>query len=165
MEVIMTQEHSRSIKYIGIDPGKSGGIAVICDNCIEVKKCPETVHDMALLFALTLQETPPSRTLVMIEKVWARPHDGRASVFTFAGNYGQWQGIVASHEIKPHYVTPQVWMKAMGCPPKLKKQVRKNHLKAMAKEMYPKLSKKMTLATADAMLIADYAKNIFDNTK
>ena len=161
----MTQDQSRSIKYIGIDPGKSGGIAVISGDCIEVKKCPETVHDMALLFALTMQETPPSCTLVMIEKVWARPHDGRASVFTFAGNYGQWQGIVASHEIKPHYVTPQVWMKAMGCPPKLKKQVRKNYLKSLAKEMYPNLSKKMTLATADAMLIADYAKNIFDNTK
>ena len=89
----MTQDQSRSIKYIGIDPGKSGGIAVISGDCIEVKKCPETVHDMALLFALTMQETPPSCTLVMIEKVWARPHDGRASVFTFAGNYGQWQGI------------------------------------------------------------------------
>ena len=164
-EVAMTIDKSRSIKYIGIDPGKSGGIAVICDKYIEVKKCPETVHDMALLFSLTLQETPPSQTLVMIEKVWARPHDGRASVFTFAGNYGQWQGIVASHEIKPHYVTPQVWMKAIGCPKNLKKQDRKNHLKALAKKKYPKLAKKMTLATADAMLIADYAKNIFDNTK
>ena len=65
----------------------------------------------------------------------------------------------------PHYVTPQVWMKAIGCPKSLKKQDRKNYLKALAKDKYPKLAKRMTLATADAMLIADYAKNIFDNTK
>ena len=161
----MTPEKSHSIKYIGIDPGKSGGIAVIDDNNIEVKKCPDSVQDMAFLFALILQETPPLHVLVMIEKVWARPHDGRASVFTFAGNYGQWQGIIASHDIIPHYVTPQVWMRAVGCPKKLKKQVRKNYLKALAKEKFPDLSKKLTLATSDAMLIADYAKNIFDNTK
>ncbi len=161
----MIQENSHSIKYIGIDPGKSGGIAVISNEGIEVKKCPESVQDMAFLFALILQETPPSHVLVMIEKVWARPHDGRTSVFTFAGNYGQWQGIVACHEIKPHYVAPQVWMKAIGCPPKLSKKDRKNYLKALAKEKFPDLSKKMTLATADAMLIADYSKNIFDKTK
>ena len=161
----MTPEKSHSIKYIGIDPGKSGGIAVITDDNVEVKKCPDSVQDMAFLFALILQETPPLHVLVMIEKVWARPHDGRASVFTFAGNYGQWQGIIASHDITPHYVTPQVWMRAVGCPKKLKKQVRKNYLKALAKEKFPDLSKKLTLATSDAMLIADYAKNIFDKSK
>ena len=161
----MTPEKSHSIKYIGIDPGKSGGIAVITDDNVEVKKCPDSVQDMAFLFALILQETPPLHVLVMIEKVLARPHDGRTSVFTFAGNYGQWQGIIASHDIIPHYVTPQVWMRAVGCPKKLKKQVRKNYLKALAKEKFPDLSKKLTLATSDAMLIADYAKNIFDNTK
>ena len=152
-------------KYIGIDPGKSGGIAMITKDTIEVKKCPETVRDMAFVFALMLHDTPPLHVLVMIEKVWARPHDGRSSVFTFAGNYGQWQGIVASHDINLHYVTPQVWMKALGCPPKLKKQDRKNYLKELAKKKYPKLSKKMTLATSDAMLITDYAKNIFDKPK
>jgi len=161
----MTKDSSHLTKYIGIDPGKSGGIAVISEDTIEVKKCPETVQDMAFLFALIMQETPPLHVLVMIEKVWARPHDGRSSVFTFAGNYGQWQGIVASHDITPHYVTPQVWMKAMGCPAKLKKQVRKNYLKELAKEKFPDLKRKLTLATSDAMLIADYSKNIFDKTK
>ena len=165
MEEKMTKENCHSTKYIGIDPGKSGGIAVISNEGIEVKKCPDSVQDMAILFALILQETPPLHVLVMIEKVWARPHDGRASVFTFAGNYGQWQGIVASHEITPHYVTPQVWMRAVGCPKKLSKKDRKNYLKALAKEKYPEKSRRLTLATSDAMLIADYAKNIFDNTK
>ena len=42
---------------------------------------------------------------------------------------------------------------------------RKNNLKALAKEKSPDIKRRMTLATSDAMLIADYAKNIFDNTK
>ena len=56
-------------------------------------------------------------------------------------------------------------MKAIGCPPKLKKQERKNYLKDLAKKKYPQLGKKIILATADAMLIADYAKNYFDNAE
>ena len=153
------------IKYIGIDPGKGGGIAVIAKDGVEVKKFPESIHDMSLMFALMVGNTPADQVLVMLEKVWARPHDGRSSVFTFAQNYGRWECIIATHEITPHYVTPQVWMKAIGCPPKLKKQVRKNYLKQLSKEKYPEIAKKLTLKTADAMLIADYAKNIFDVSK
>ena len=162
----MTQVKSHS-KYIGIDPGKGGGIVMIDDdsNTIEVKKCPDSVYNMALMFALMIGDTPPSHIIVMIEKVWARPHDGRSSIFTFAENYGQWEGIVNAHEIKPHYVTPQMWMKAMDCPKKLSKKDRKNYLKELAKKKYPKESKKIILATADAVLIADYVKNIFDKAK
>ena len=57
-------------------------------------------------------------------------------------------------------MTPQVWIKAIGCPPKLSKKDRKNFLKELAKKKYPKVAKKIILATADAVLIADYAKNI-----
>ena len=162
----MTQVKSHS-KYIGIDPGKSGGIVMIDDktNKIEVKKCPDSVHDMALMFALMIGDTPSSRIIVIIEKVWARPHDGRSSIFKFAQNYGQWEGIVNAHEIKPYHVTPQMWMRAMDCPKKLSKKDRKNYLKELAKKKYPDVSKQIILATADAVLLADYAKNILDKTE
>ena len=164
MENRMTQAKSH-FKYVGIDPGKGGGIAMIYKDIVEVKKCPASVYDMALMFELIIHDSPPNDVIVMIEKVWARPHDGRSSVFTFAQNYGHWEGIIASHEIQSHHVTPQVWMKALGCPPRLKKQERKNYLKELAKKKYPELGKKIILATADAMLIADYAKNNFDKSK
>ena len=156
-------------KYIGIDPGKSGGIAMIYKDIVKVCKCPASVHDMALMFELIIHGSPPNDVFVMIEKVWARPHDGRTSIFTFAQNYGNWEGIIASHEITSHYTTPQVWMKAIGCPPRLSKKDRKNYLKELAKKKYPEISKQIILATADAMLIADYAKTLVeskvDNTK
>ena len=159
----MKKNNLPSTKFIGIDPGKSGGICVIWEEndkqLIEAKKCPSTVHDMSLMFALIVQETPPYIIRVMIEKVWARPHDGRASVFKFAENYGQWEGIVASPDIELNYVTPQVWMNAVECPKKLSKTDRKNFLKSLARYKYPKLEKKIILSTADALLIADYTKD------
>jgi hypothetical protein len=158
----MKQNKLSSIKFIGIDPGKGGGVCVIHDDFVEAKKCPSSVHDMSLMFALIIQETPPYLIRVMIEKVWARPHDGRSSVFTFAENYGQWEGIVASHEIELNYVTPQAWMKSYDVPKKLSKTDRKNYIKGLAKKMYPELGKKIILATADAIIIADYGKKTFD---
>ena len=154
-----TQEHSHSIKYVGIDAGKGGGIALVSKEVNEVYKCPDTVGKMSRLFARIINDTPPYHLVVMIEKVWARPHDGRSSVFKFAENYGQWEGIVASHGIELNYVTPQVWMRAVECPKKLSKKDRKNFLKSLARYKYPKLEKKIILSTADALLIADYTKD------
>ena len=163
MENNMTQAKYRSIKYVGIDPGKGGGIAMIHKGVAKVCKCPASPYDMALMFELLIHGTPPNDVFVMIEKVWARPHDGRASVFTFAQNYGQWEGIISAHEITTHYTTPQQWMKAIGCPPKLSKKDRKNFLKDLAKKKHPEISKQIILATADAMLIADYAKELAES--
>ena len=159
----MKHNQSHSLKVIAIDPGKSGGLCVVQDDFIEAKKCPSTVHDMSLLFALAINETPPEFIRVVLEKVWARPHDGRSSIFTFAGNYGQWEGIIASHEMDIGYVTPQAWMKACGIPKKMTKKDRKNYIKDLAKKLYPKLGKKVTLATADAIVLADYGKKKYDN--
>ena len=95
-------------KCIGIDPGKSGGVAVITDETVEVHKCPYTVEDMATLIGICLNDVAAYRTRVFMEKVWAFPTDGRVGSFTFGCNYGQWQGILASYELKPTSVTPKI---------------------------------------------------------
>ena len=147
-----TKSHS---KYIGIDPGKSGGIVCIEGKEILAKKCPDNAIDMAMTFAIMLGDTPPQNVIVMMEKVWAMPMDGRVSIFTFGTNYGQWEGILATHEIKPEYVIPSKWMRHFECPKKLKKTDRKRWLKDKAKELYPEIPR-VTLNTADAILIAHY---------
>ena len=96
-------------KCIGIDPGKGGGIAVLTNKTVKVYPCPRTVEDMATLISMCLNKVSASRTKVIIEKVWAFPTDGRMGSFSFGNNYGQWQGILASHELDPVYVTPKVW--------------------------------------------------------
>ena len=142
-------------KCIGIDPGKSGGIAVITNKTVVLHNCPRTVKDMALLIALCLNDVSAYRTRVFMERVWAFPTDGRAGSFTFGENYGQWQGILASHEIIPTLVTPKEWQSHFEIQKGLKKDVRKKILKQMAKDKCPNI-KKVTLKTADALLIAIY---------
>ena len=142
-------------KCIGIDPGKGGGLAVITDETVQVYNCPRTVEDMALLLGMCLNDVAAYRTRVFLEKVWAFPTDGRAGSFTFGENFGQWQGILASHELKPTLITPKEWQSHFEIKKGLKKDVRKKVLKEIARDKCPNI-KRITLKTADALLIAIY---------
>ena len=142
-------------KAIGIDPGKSGGIAIITDETIQIHNCPRTVEGMATLIGMCLSDVSANRVKVVVERVWAFPTDGRAGSFTFGENYGQWQGILASHELKPKLITPKEWQSHFEIQKGLKKDIRKKILKQMAIDRCPN-TKKITLKTADALLIAVY---------
>ena len=149
-------------KIIGIDPGKNGGLVVIEEDEIRAHKCPETPDEMATLFGVALNGDAPIDTYFVIEKVWARPGNASRAAFTYGVNFGLWLGIAASYEVDVNYVLPQKWMAHVGCSKGMKVTQRKNWLKDKAKELYPSL-KKVTLATADAILIAKYGKDITRN--
>ena len=160
----MTPYHSNK-RYIGIDPGKSGGIMVINESGeATAYKCPEKVFDMAILFRLIMSHTAPDNICLLMERVWARPGNAVRAAFTYGVNYGQWLGIAASHEVKMYTTLPNTWIKWVGCQKGLPVKERKHWLRDKAKELYPDL-KKVTLATADAILITHYAKEEHFNEK
>jgi len=154
--------HSNSRIYIGIDPGKSGGLCVIEDKFIKAYPCPDNTQDMALLFAMAISVNETKTVIPYIEKVWARPHDAKGSIWKFAENYGMWFGIAGAYELDLITVSPQRWMKYFEVP-KLDKPRRKRFLRDKARSMYPEL-KKVTLKNADAILIATYGRETDNNS-
>jgi len=153
---------SVTYRYIGIDPGKSGGITMIKNDTVETYKCPDRTIDMALLFYSMLGDEPNNVKLLM-EKVWARPNNAVRSAFTYGVNYGQWLGIAAAAEIHMYTVLPAEWMTSVGCKKGMDYAVRKKWLKEKAQKLYPNC--KITLYTADSILIAHYAKETYFNEK
>jgi hypothetical protein len=146
-------------KYIGIDPGVSGGMTVIDEEgVIRAFKCPDKVIDMSMLFDVAVGNTSADHVKFLMERVWARPNNASSRAFAFGVNYGQWLGISASADVHIHTQLPQHWIAWFGCPKGMESRDRKNWLKDKAKELYPEL-KKVTLATADSVLIAHYAKH------
>ena len=145
---------------IGIDPGVNGGVAIIDDKwkdkAIEAVKCPDTIKDMADYLNVHCYDN--IKTLCIIEKVHSFPGQGVRSVFTFGKNYGQWLGILASHDIPYKEVPPQTWMKHYGAMPRDRGQ-RKRHLKHLAQSLYPSI--KVTLYNSDAILLANYPKMVY----
>ena len=150
-------------KYIGIDPGISGGLAVIDEEGnIKAYKCPRSSEEMAVLFQMIINGTPPGNIKLLMERVWARPTNAVRAAFSYGVNYGQWLGVAATHEVQMNTALPVEWIKWVGCPKALKKNIRKRWLKEKAGELYPDINK-LTLATSDAILITHYAKEEYFN--
>ena len=144
--------------FLGIDPGKSGGISIIYSKTeYNAYKCPKDTHQMAsLIREISNNCAIESYSLeCFIENVHAFPTDARSRAFAFGKNFGMWLGILASNSVKPILVTPSKWQKHFGPLPKIKKD-RINKIKEIAKSIFPDI--RMTLYVADAMLIALYGK-------
>ena len=120
---------SSHFKYIGIDPGKSGGITMMHGKDVKTYKCPQRTEDMSMLFTLLVGDTSSYDIKVLMERVWARPNNAVRSAFAYGVNYGQWMGIVACHEIPLQTCLPMEWIKYFGCSKDLEYQERKDGLK------------------------------------
>ena len=146
--------------YIGIDPGASGGYCIL-SNSDPVrmqgynKETPRGITIEIKGFATT-------HCFAILERVSAMPGQGVSSTFKFGQNFGWWQGVLDSIQIPYKLVTPYSWQKGLGIKKKQKNESQtdfKRRLKHEAEKLYPNL--KITNATADAMLIAHYAKSNF----
>ena len=153
----------KDIHIIGIDPGKSGGIARIRysldkrrhlfkEPIYDAYKCPKTIMDMVVI--LKMFNHLPSKPKCFLESVHAFPTDGRSSAFKFGMNFGIWQGILSALDIETILVTPQRWQKPYGLP-KIKKE-RKHKLKEIAIQ---RSGLKVTLNTADAICLVIHGEN------
>jgi len=132
---------------IGIDPGASGGIALL-GSTATAWKMPETERDLWELF----QSLPLENVFAYIELVHSMPRQGVASSFKFGKNYGLLRGMLIASCLPFDEVTPQRWQKLMGC----LSRGDKNTTKAKAQQLFPSL--KVTHAIADALLIAEYGR-------
>lgn len=136
---------------IGLDPGVSGGIAVLRDDgqVVEVYRMPATERDLLD----RLSPWPRAyRTYGILERVSASPQMGVVSAFTFGRHYGALLMALTAAGIRFDQVTPQTWQKALGCLSKGDKNITKRR----AQQLFP--DQKITHAIADALLLAEFGR-------
>ena len=139
---------------IGLDPGASGGMAVLGDCEVTTLKfdtmTPREIYDE--LWDLSLLGLPVKAYL---EKVHGMP--GCRGQFEFGVKYGWLQMALIAARIPFELVPPQTWQRGVGMAGlKGEKADRKRQLKARAQELFPSI--KVTLSDADALLIAEYGR-------
>lgn len=141
---------------IGIDPGLSGGIAVLSGmHVLQLHKMPvikngtKKVIDTHAL--VELLQGYDHAGLTVIEKVHAMPKQGVSSTFTFGFGCGILEGVLAGLSMPMAYVTPQAWQKSMfnGIDAALGKK----RSTAFARKRWPSV-KKWNDGMADAACIA-----------
>lgn len=149
---------SRQEIYLGIDPGASGGMAEIGVDGSAASPMPKTERD---IWNWIKQQADRDDTFAVIEKVggYVGIKQPGSAMFKFGQSYGGLRMALIAASIPFDEVTPQVWQKSLGI---VKRQsgesqtVWKNRLKAKAQQLFPHM--KVTLATADALLIAEFCR-------
>ena len=97
------------MKIIGIDPGLSGGIAVLENNKVlnifdmpvmsEGKKNKRQLNSAQLVNLIKENITPNEDTAVIVEQVNAMPGQGVTSMFNFGQTFGAIKGVCAALEL------------------------------------------------------------------
>ena len=146
--------------FIGIDPGKNGGIAYIDTERNEVFTIPYSDTDLkALLKGESEGWIPAPPVICCLEKVGAMPGQGVTSMFNFGVSYGYIKGVLEANRIPYQEIPPQRWKKEFGL----------NSDKAASVDVCRKLFPDVNLLATDrcrkphdgmaeALLLAEYAR-------
>ena len=158
--------------FIGIDPGLNGGLATVgstlsvCDVPTLTRKKAKgikreyNISDMREI--LKNYKRTGICLICYLEAVHAMPGQGVTGMFSMGQGFGIWQGLLAGLEIPFEFVTPQRWKKAMLDGTGKDKEA--SRLKAL--QMFPTLADKLKLkkdeGKAEALLIAEYGRRLYN---
>lgn len=139
--------------YIGIDPGKSGGIALIGE--VEVEVYPYSDEKLIEIAGRCSGE----KCMCCVESVHALPKQGVSSTFSFGKSAGFIEGVLRSFGIAYQLIPPQRWKKEFGLNSDKQKSIE------VCKKLFPQVnllaterSRKPHDGMAEALLIAEYCR-------
>lgn len=143
---------------VAIDPGVNGGFA-ISNIAIAAYPMPKAMTDILTLLRDISEACDNNLVVVMEEppKFIAGMQTAQSAMATLHENVGYLKGVIDTLGIPLKLVKPKVWQQAIEAGDKKSYGNKwKAHLKDMALRRFPYLGKKVTLKTADALLILAY---------
>lgn len=150
------------MRYIGIDPGLGGAVAVLDERHLALFDAPVamvgTKREYVVVRMVELLRPYVLNSVAALEKVHTMPQQGVASSGKLMRGLGLWEGILAALGIPYDLVPPQRWkgvmMDGMG------KEKEAARLRAM--QLFPLDSDLLALkkhhGRAEALLIAEYRR-------
>lgn len=161
-----------AIHYIiGIDPGLTGGLAIISAATGELLHAVPmpTKHGKVDAQGIAHEIRQTSQAVAFVEAVSSRPR--QAGQFQFGVNTGICHGVLGALSIPMHLVAPQSWKAAFGIKrgdEKTKAQT-KTEARELAAKLFPSHAKSFKRVkddgVAESSLIALYGLNLHLSTK
>lgn len=149
--------------YIGIDPGKKGGVAVIFRNEVSVYPWDDTEFVKKMDEMRGRANLGAEPIVAAVEKVGAMPGQGVTSMFSFGQSYGFILGVLTVLGIPYQLVPPRKWKAEYGL-----LNTQKQASVDVAKRLFPNVNllptdrcRKESDGMSDALLMAEYARRHF----
>ena len=136
------------MRIIGIDPGLSGGIAILDNSKVielfdmpvmpDGKKNKRQLNSALLVKLIKDNIKNLEDTVMVVEQVNAMPGQGVTSMFNFGQTFGAIKGICAALGLPIFFVRPAKWKKHFELI-----NSSKDSSRTKAIEMYPSISEKL----------------------
>lgn len=151
--------------YIGIDPGLSGGIAIIRDQAVTTTPMPLAGGELDIAeLANWLRRWDVAQGIAVVEKAQSMPKQGIASAFNYGTGYGQVLGLLTALRIRTELVRPTEWKKVILAGTAKDKDA----AIAYVRRAFPGVSllasmksTKMHDGMADALCLAEYGRRAY----
>lgn len=152
-------------RFIGIDPGAHGALAIIEDGRVFIIDLTNNIEDY--WYMMTYFTEPDIPTVCYVEDVHGRPGQSCVANTTFMKLAGYAELLGFSIADSFNKVSPQTWKKFYGLTGKKgeTKTQKKHRSIELAKEMYPSVAGELTASKdgrAEALLIADYGRCMYE---
>lgn len=124
-------------RILGIDPGKSGGLALIDTEALTIAVTDMPVEaatkgrKLASTTGLSDAFAACAADYLFLEEVGVRPDEGAVGAFSFGRGFGRLEGIGAGFGLSVWLVRPQVWKAATHTP------ADKSQAVTRAKQLFP----------------------------
>ncbi len=160
---IRMNEPSTDKTLLAIDPGASGGFAWRSWGTVHACKMPDTDGEVLALLK-DIRVMGIERLIIEDQTGVVGPNIrvAASSMFTFGRGFGFILGAAMALEFRVELVRPRNWQKALALGSKAaagSPTEWKHKLKATAERLFPGM--KITLRTADALLLLDYGTRPF----
>lgn len=146
--------------YIGIDPGRKGGIAVVWSEDHEVYPMPDTTAGINTLLHQLTDPAPWITCIIEQVQVMGKSFGAKAAL-SYGQHYGEIIGILTALGVKVVEVRPANWKKAMG----LTKE--KDDSIALCERLFPEVNllptprcTKPSDGMAEALLLAEFGRRM-----
>jgi hypothetical protein len=150
------------VRFVGIDPGVTGALALIAPDDTQVHDMPRTVDgvDGKLLWKLLALWGPDE---VIVERTHAMPKNGSKAAYSQGDSNGSIRTAVHITGIPLVWVPPQTWQRHYSLfGGNFTDTERKQRSRWRAQELFPSLADQLGRAKdhnrAEALLIAEYGK-------
>jgi len=149
--------------YIGIDPGKTGGVAIITEEgkiIINIEMPVTSTKEINSAYLYTLFTSLKGDSFCVVEKSQSMPKQGVKSTFNYGVSYGEVKAVLKSSLTPFQEVTPMAWKKEFNLVKKDKMDSCDTAQKLFPSEGFLTERGRVMDGKAEALLIAEYARRI-----
>lgn len=144
--------------YLGVDPGKQGGLCVLRDDGVPMETIRMPDGKVRIVDWLLHAHGIYPHLIIVTELAQAMPKQGVTSCFRYGQHFATFEDAAIHLKIPYHEVRPAIWKKTLGLTSKKKDSITACRQLFPLLELVPPGCRTEHDGIAEALLIAEWAR-------